>query len=70
MEGTRLIFGGHTSHQDTYRGTLTVRADQITDALPELVGQLVTPLYEVFDFFRLPASLVSEELSRMRSNRF
>ncbi len=40
MEGTRLIFGGHTSQQDVFRNTLTVRADQISDALPELVGQL------------------------------
>ena len=54
LEGRRMIFGGHASHQNVFRNTLSVRADQISDGLPELVGQLVTPLYELFDFFRTP----------------
>jgi hypothetical protein len=35
-----------------------------------LVSQIVGPLYERFDFLRLPAALPREELARMRANRF
>ena len=47
-----------------------MQADQISDGLPELVGKLVAPLYELFDFFQLPGALPAEELARMRANRF
>jgi hypothetical protein len=65
----RLMIDGHTAHQDTYRKTISVQADQVSGSLPELVGQIMAPLYELFDFFRLPARLVAEELSSMRSNQ-
>jgi hypothetical protein len=41
--------------------------DRIADELPELVDSIIRPLYELFDFFTLPATLVSEELARMRN---
>ena len=71
LEHRRIIFDdAHHAHQSTFRESLTVQADQVRDALPELVGTLVSPLYELFDFFRLPAALPAEELARMRANRF
>jgi hypothetical protein len=71
LEHSRLIFDdAHRAHQNTFRNSLTVQADQISDALPELVSKLVSPLYELFDFFRLPAALPAEELAKMRANRF
>ena len=71
LEHRRIIFDdAHYAHQNMFRNSLTVQADQISDALPELVAKLVSPLYELFDFFRLPAALPAEELARMRSNRF
>jgi hypothetical protein len=70
LERTRLIFDDHRTQQGRFRTSLTVQADQISDALPELVSQLVVPLYELFVFFRLPANLPAEELARMRANRF
>jgi hypothetical protein len=70
LEGRRLMFGDRTAHQNQLRTSLTVQADQINDALPELVGKLISPLYELFDFFVLPPQLVVEELTRMRANRF
>lgn len=66
----RWVMEGHVAQQDVFRKTMSVQADQIGGALPELVAQVVTPLYELFDFFRLPAKLVAEELASMRTNRF
>lgn len=70
LDGRRLVFGHHHAHQDVFTNSLAVQADQIGDSLPELVGKLVRPLYELFDFFRLPEALPSEELRLMRANRF
>jgi hypothetical protein len=39
-----------------------VALDALPDALPELVFAILAPLYELFDFFRLPKRLVEEEL--------
>jgi hypothetical protein len=60
----------YTARQERYRADLTVQADQIGDQLPELVGRVIRPLYELFDFFQLPATLPLEELERMRRDRF
>jgi transcriptional regulator with XRE-family HTH domain len=70
LEGRRLVFDDRRAQQDTFRTSLTAQADQISDTLPELVSQLLVPLYERFDFFRLPAALPREELAQMRANRF
>lgn len=66
----RMLFDEHRAHQDTYRAHLTFRASQVSDSLPELVNNVIRPLYELFDFFQIPDSLIAEELQRMRSNRF
>jgi hypothetical protein len=52
--------------------TLTGRAtaDQLRDNLTEFMHQLLTPLYERFNFFELSANLVDDELGRMRGGRF
>ena len=39
---------------------------QLRDNMVEVIHGLFTPLYEVFDFFDLPKTLVEEELERMR----
>ncbi len=66
----RLLFGTHVSRQDAYSASLEVQADQLEDGLPELVHRLISPLYELFDFFQMPMSVVTEELEQMRSHRF
>lgn len=43
---------------------------QIDDNLVEVLHQLLTPLYERFDFFQLPLFLVDEEINSMARNRF
>jgi hypothetical protein len=70
LDRRRIVFDRHRAQQDNFRNSLSVQADQISDGLPELVSKLVVPLYELFDFFRLPGALPAEELARMRSNRF
>jgi hypothetical protein len=55
------------SHQDVHRTSVEIQVDRIADELPELVDSIIRPLYELFDFFTLPATLVSEELARMRN---
>ncbi len=66
----RLLEENYVARQDTYHASLEVQADQIEDTLPELVDRIVRPLYELFDFFTPPPTLVAEELARMRSHRF
>lgn len=43
---------------------------QIDDNLVEVMHQLLFPLYEQFNFFRLSTVLVEEELARMTDGRF
>jgi hypothetical protein len=66
----RLMFDGHTTQEERYRGTMTARADEIPTILPELVHQMLAPLYELFDFFQLPAKLPAEELARCAATPF
>jgi hypothetical protein len=44
----------------------TVEAQTIGDRLPEILFPLLQPLYELFNFFKLPMSLVQEETARMK----
>jgi hypothetical protein len=70
LQGTRILSEGHVAYQDKYDTSLAIQADQISDVLPELVHRALHPLYELFDFFQLPMKLVTEELTRMRTNQF
>ncbi|MGH8655932.1 MAG: hypothetical protein ACREYE_28810, partial [Gammaproteobacteria bacterium] len=70
LAGTRMLFDHHTCHQDAYVGYAEAQADAIGDALPEIVDRLVRPMYEMFNFFQIPAALTAEELACMRANRF
>ncbi len=67
---TRLISDRYTSQQDRARTQLSVQADQVSDMLPELVSRLLISLYESFNFFVLPAELITGELANMRRHRF
>lgn len=68
--GRRAIFDDRVSR--TAEITLTGRATlaQLRDNFSEFMLQLVTPLYERFDFFTPTAQLVDEELNRLRGGRF
>jgi hypothetical protein len=45
-------------------------ADNISDSLVEIVHELLVPLYEKFDFYRLPVDFVKDELELMLSRHF
>jgi hypothetical protein len=38
--------------------------------LPEVIYSMLAPLYELFEFFRLPKRLVEEELASLQKNVF
>jgi len=59
----------YSTRQDVYQTEITVQADQIADALPEIVDQLLRPFYALFNFFDPPAAFVANELARMRDRR-
>ncbi|HUZ32272.1 MAG TPA: ATP-binding protein [Xanthobacteraceae bacterium] len=71
LDHSRLLFADqHHAQQNTFRNSVAVQADQIRPSLPELVGRLIIPLYELFDFFRLPAALPAEEMTKMQRHQF
>jgi len=62
----RHIFRDYRSHSDNYSATITVPVERISGALPEIVRELVDPLYALFDFFQPPVEAYAEELGRMQ----
>ncbi len=69
LQGRRWVYEGHIAKQDFHAASLTVGSDQIADQLPELVYEVLRPVYSLFDLFDLPKALVDEELQRMRGSR-
>ncbi len=47
-----------------------ITQQQVQDNLAEIIHPLLSPLYDRFNFFQLPFNLVSEELEKMRNNRY
>jgi len=66
----RIMFEDRTAFQGTYESTRTIELDGLPAALPELVFEILSPLYELFDFWRLPKRLVEEELAALQKRRF
>jgi hypothetical protein len=65
MLGERDVCRQHSIVLDT-----AVDASRIRDNLSEIVFALLQPLYELFSFFKLPMTLVQEEIAKMKSGRF
>lgn len=70
VTGHRIVFGDHVSSTNEILLTGQATPAQIQDNLAEFLHQLLSPLYERFNFFQLPITLVEEELARMRGGRF
>jgi hypothetical protein len=63
----RIFFDARgPSRQDSVTSEQIIPSDQISETLPEIVKTLTQPLYETFDFYDIPSTVVREELSRMR----
>lgn len=70
VTGRRILHIDRICQTDEIILTAEVSVSQVQDNLVEVMHQLLAPLYERFNFFSLPLSLVEEELERMRSGRF
>ncbi len=65
LSGRRWVLD-RVSRQNTFSNEVTVESSKIGELLPELVFQLLEPLYALFDFLKLNPSMVQEELQKMR----
>lgn len=66
----RLLFEGRASGQDEHESVETIAVSALPDALPEIVHAMLASVYQLFDFFELPTTLVAEELAEMRKNTY
>jgi hypothetical protein len=66
----RMISDRYRSGQDEYTTEQRVAVSAVASSLPEIVYKMLSPLYELFDFFVLPTSLVEQELAELRRNTF
>ena len=57
------------SHQDKFVTTITTDGDEIANNLPEVGSRIVSPLFELFEFFEIPKSLPAEEVARLVGGR-
>ena len=62
--------GSRPCHSDHVETTANVTPLRLQENMVEIVHQMLTPLYEAFDFYTLTRTLVEEELARLRENRF
>lgn len=66
----RLLFGDDINSTDEVTLTGQATPQHVRDNLAEILHPLLLPLYERFNFFKLPFSLVEEELEDLRSRSF
>ena len=64
------MLNAHKANQDHYSTSATVSMESLPDSLPEVVESTLAPLFELFDFFRLPKRLVEGELRDLTRNTF
>ena len=60
---------GRKAHQDSIRLQTHVESQAIGPNLPEIVHELLNPLYALFGFFELPMQLVVDAMIRMRARK-
>lgn len=65
----RFMSGDRVAREDSVVSYVSAAADEITPRLPELLQQLLVPLYTVFDFFDMPLRVIEEEIAQMREGR-
>jgi len=66
----RFIRGGRISHQDEYQSEIEFPINSLSDSLPEIVHTMLSPVYELFDFWEIPKELVEVELEKLLGNTF
>jgi len=68
FSGLAPLYGRHIGvcHTSTVKSKTTYRSDQIESNLPEIVNEILKPLYEAFDFYSLPRSTLLSELKKLQ----
>lgn len=70
LNRNRAVFGDDICLSDEINLKAQATPQQVDDNLVEIIHQLLLPLYERFNFFRLAPVLVEEELAGLRRGRF
>jgi hypothetical protein len=70
LDRRRLMFEDRRATDDEVVVEIQATYAEIRDNLAEVLRQLLAPLYERFEFFELPAALVTQELERLTQGRF
>lgn len=70
LDSRRLMLAGRRSQSAGRVTRAQVDTERVRVALPEIVRDLVGPLFPLFDFFEPPAALYTEEIDRMINRRF
>ena len=70
VTGRRMMMDYRISKTDEVSFETTASIVQLRDNMVEVLHGLLTPLYEVFNFFNLSQAIVEEELERMKQGRY
>jgi hypothetical protein len=62
----RYLSNNYFTQQPQYHRRFSISAESAIKQLPEIVDAALRPMYETFDFFRLPANLTAEEIAAWR----
>ena len=63
-------FRDYVCRIDVWSNEIVIPADLNIESLPDVVRKLLTPLYEQFDLFEMPAEVYTREISRMLQHRY
>jgi hypothetical protein len=55
------------TQQPQYRRRFSISVETVTQQMPEIIDAALRPMYDAFDFFRLPADLTTKEVAAWRS---
>ena len=70
LDGRRLFFSSGQASTDEVTLEDQVTPKQVQDNLVEILHTLLLPLYEHFDFFKLPLSLVDGEIQKLLARHY
>jgi hypothetical protein len=62
----RQLHNAYLTQQPEYRRRFSVLVETVIEQLPEIADAALRPMYEAFDFFRLPADLAASEIAAWR----
>lgn len=61
-----LFHGGYRCHTDHISSTTSYDSHDVENNFPEIVNNILKPLYEAFDFFKLPSDTLIHNLKKLR----